>query len=154
MIGPYAVSHELESHRAPTGKQEDCISARKAAEEFSADYEFSFAEGALLLQRSDYLAARSERRIEEIRRSGIHQGPEELLTQAAESRRLLREAADAAKHADRAVLFLGEHYTMSGEANSRGNITLPENQLALLRAVSEVQENIAVVVFAGRPLDL
>ncbi len=148
MIGPYAVSHELNSHWAPTGRQEDCISVEKACPEFAGDYEFSFAEGASLLTREDYKDARCEHVIEAVRKGGIPASGEpfgELYEEEA-----IRIAADA----DTAVLFLGEHYSLSGEAHSRGNISLPENQLQLLRAVHRVNPNIVTVIFAGRPLDL
>lgn len=67
---------------------------------------------------------------------------------------LLQEALEAAKAADKVVLALGEFNQQSGEAASRGDITLPRCQLDLLREVSKVNENVAVVLFTGRPLDI
>ena len=163
MIGPYAPGHELNSHWAPTGNQDDCVSVEKACAEFAADYDFVFAEGARLLTRENYSRSRSERSIEAIRKNGLRAVPEagygqENIEEAGSAvisdAKILKTAVLAAASADTAVLFLGEHYSLSGEAHSRGEITLPENQLRLLRAVYEVNPNVVCVIFAGRPLDL
>ena len=52
------------------------------------------------------------------------------------------------------MLAIVEHYQQSGEATSRAMIEVPEPQMALLREVAKVNENIVVVLFNGRPLDL
>ena len=66
----------------------------------------------------------------------------------------LAEAVALAKTVKAAVLCLGEHRDCTGEAASRGDLTLPQCQLRLLEAVSEVNPNIVVVLFGGRPLDI
>ena len=66
----------------------------------------------------------------------------------------LREAVDLAKRAKKVVLCLGEHRECTGEAASRGDITLPKCQLRLLNAVAAVNGNIVAVLFGGRPLDI
>jgi beta-glucosidase len=43
---------------------------------------------------------------------------------------------------------------MSGEAASRADLSLPKVQEKLLRAIYEVNSNIGVILFTGRPLDL
>ncbi|MCQ2596723.1 MAG: beta-glucosidase BglX [Treponema sp.] len=68
--------------------------------------------------------------------------------------KLLKEAVKAAKKSDKVVLCLGEHQQMTGEAASRANLTIPEDQMDLLRAVSRVNKNIITLIFAGRPLEL
>ena len=52
------------------------------------------------------------------------------------------------------VLAIGEDRLQSGEATSNANIRIPEIQQRLLERVSEVNENVVVVLFNGRPLDL
>lgn len=64
------------------------------------------------------------------------------------------EAVEAAKRADKIVMCLGEHRYQSGECSSRAYISLPENQLELLRRVYQVNENIVTIVFSGRPVEL
>ena len=76
-------------------------------------------------------------------------------TGMAENReKKLLKAVKAAKEADKVVLCIGEHMAQTGEAASRGDITIPENQITLLEKIAEVNQNIVVVLFSGRPLDL
>lgn len=67
---------------------------------------------------------------------------------------LLNEAVNNANQADTVVLAIGEHIKMSGEAASRSDITLPEAQIELIKAVKETGKPLVVVLFNGRPLDL
>lgn len=64
------------------------------------------------------------------------------------------DAAAAARQADAAVLVLGEHYSMSGEAASRTSIDLPGQQQALAEAVAATGTPTATVLLNGRPLAL
>ena len=64
------------------------------------------------------------------------------------------EAVESAKIADVVVMAMGEHFQMTGEGASRTEITLPEHQMELFRKIYEVNTNIVVVNFSGRPLDL
>lgn len=67
---------------------------------------------------------------------------------------LLKDAIELAKHASKVVLTLGEHKEQSGEGGSRGKLILPDVQMNLLREVCKVNDNVTVVVFCGRPLEL
>lgn len=67
---------------------------------------------------------------------------------------MLAEALETAKKADKVVMCLGEHFMQSGEASSRTDLRIGEDQLNLLRKVREVNENIVTLIFAGRPLEL
>lgn len=73
---------------------------------------------------------------------------------AEEPEKLLREALELARCTDKVVLAMGEHRLQSGEAASRADITLPAEQLELFRRVYEVNKNVVVVLFSGRPLDI
>lgn len=66
----------------------------------------------------------------------------------------LSEAIKVAKNADHILLALGEGSDRSGEGRSRSSITLPENQLELLRELKTIGKPITIVLFNGRPLDL
>ncbi len=66
----------------------------------------------------------------------------------------LKEAMEVARKADKVILCLGEHRDHSGEAGSRTNIALPQNQVELLKSVYQVNQNIVTLVFSGRPLVL
>ena len=67
---------------------------------------------------------------------------------------LIEEALALAKTKDVVVVYLGETSGMSGEAASRSNIQLPENQKALLRALAATGKPIVLLLMNGRPLDL
>lgn len=67
---------------------------------------------------------------------------------------MLQEAVQAAEEADIVVLAIGEDRLQSGEATSNANIRIPEVQEALLDRIAEVNQNIVVVLFSGRPLDI
>ncbi len=66
----------------------------------------------------------------------------------------LQEAVELARRSRKVVLCLGEHRECTGEAASRGELTLPKCQLRLLDAVTAVNENVIAVLFGGRPLDI
>lgn len=67
---------------------------------------------------------------------------------------MIEEAVETALKADKVVMCIGEHMAQTGEAASRGDITIPKQQKKLLRAVARVNKNIIVVLFNGRPLDI
>jgi len=67
---------------------------------------------------------------------------------------LIDEAVAAAKKASVVVVFLGEAFGMTGEAASRSDISLPENQVALLKALKATGKPIVLVLMNGRPLTL
>ncbi|HEX6181665.1 MAG TPA: beta-glucosidase BglX, partial [Chitinophagaceae bacterium] len=67
---------------------------------------------------------------------------------------LVAEAVQVAQQADVAVVVLGEPFGMSGEAASRSDIGLLENQKELLKALNATGKPIVLVVMNGRPLTL
>lgn len=80
---------------------------------------------------------------------------EETWKQTAETaEEKLIEAVEAAEKADRVVLLLGEQELESGESGSCGHIGLPPSQMKLLKAIAQVNSNLILVVFSGRPLIL
>lgn len=80
---------------------------------------------------------------------------EETWKQTAETaEEKIKEAVEAAGRADRVVLLLGEQELESGESGSCGHIGLPPSQMKLLKAVAQVNSNLILVVFSGRPLIL
>ena len=67
---------------------------------------------------------------------------------------LIAEAVQVAQQADVAVVVLGEPFGMSGEAASRSEIGLLENQKELLKALNATGKPIVLVLMNGRPLTL
>ena len=66
-------------------------------------------------------------------------------------RTLIREAVDAAKKSDVALVCLGLDELSECEGQDRQHMNLPESQLTLLRAVSNACENIVLVLSGGAP---
>jgi beta-glucosidase len=61
-------------------------------------------------------------------------------------------AVRAVEEADAALLVIGEHYDLSGEARSRASVALPSSQLALAQRVIETGKPVVVLLVNGRPL--
>lgn len=64
------------------------------------------------------------------------------------------EAKNIAKESEIIVLALGEHYKQSGEACSRSNISLPDNQIKLINELYKLNKPMIMILFNGRPLQL
>ena len=67
---------------------------------------------------------------------------------------LIRQACMLAKDAEVVLLWLGLDEGGEAEGVDRPDMKLPENQLALLRAVAEVNPNIAVVLSCGCAVEM
>ena len=65
---------------------------------------------------------------------------------------LIKEALDAAAKADVIVAAMGETAEMTGESSSRSDISLPQSQKDLLKALIKTGKPIVLVLFTGRPL--
>ena len=67
---------------------------------------------------------------------------------------LLREALDAAKAADKAVIVAGLPDSYESEGYDRAHMRMPENQCALIEAVAEVNPNAVVLLYNGSPVEM
>ena len=140
LIGPYVSRKQLLGGWSFLGDSGDTVTVEEAARALMPEWNVTFAKGCTVLDPGTKLAGFGEYR-------------EEAYTEEEQSR-LWKEACDAAREADKVVLFLGEHFLQTGEATSRGILELPQIQQKLLREITEVNPNTAVVLFNGRPLDL
>lgn len=77
---------------------------------------------------------------------------EEIITDKRLPDDLIAEAVDAAGKADVIVAAVGEAADMTGEASSRADISIPESQENLLKALAKTGKPLVVVLFNGRPL--
>ena len=141
-IGPYIDNYEICSSWAVTGHPEDSVTIRQAAKELLPDSDLTFCHGTSLLPRDHVFAGFAEPNRAEEFYADVFADPEKALA----------DAVAAAKAADVVILCLGEHYLQTGEATSRTELSLPENQMELFCAVRTVNPNVAVVLFNGRPL--
>lgn len=141
-IGPYIDNYEICSSWAVTGHPKDSVTVRQAAEELLPASDLTFCHGTSLLPRDYAFAGFAEpNRTEEFYADVF-----------ADPAKALADAVATAKAADVVILCLGEHYLQTGEATSRTELSLPENQMELFRAVRAANPNVAVVLFNGRPL--
>lgn len=67
---------------------------------------------------------------------------------------MVAEAVAVAQKSDVVVAAVGESAEMSGEASSRSDISLPENQRELLEALLATGKPVVMVLFTGRPLTI
>jgi beta-glucosidase len=67
---------------------------------------------------------------------------------------MLIEALEIANKSDVIVAVVGEATEMSGEAASRTDITIPESQKKLIRALAKTGKPLVLVIMSGRPLAL
>ena len=58
------------------------------------------------------------------------------------------------KNADVVVAVIGEATEMTGEAASRTDISIPEPQMKLIKALVETGKPVTVVLMSGRPLTI
>jgi len=62
------------------------------------------------------------------------------------------DIATAAGAADRILLVIGENYDLSGEARSRSDLELPQDQLDLAEAAFATGKPVTVILVTGRPV--
>ena len=137
-IGPYTDNRNMMGGWSFIGRPEEVMTLKEAAEnEFD---EVFFASGCPMLGNDVCLEGFTEETEKPI--------PEEVQKQ------MILEALEAAKKAEIVVMPMGEHRLQSGEATSSANIQIPEIQMELFDKICEVNPNVVVVLFSGRPLDI
>lgn len=67
---------------------------------------------------------------------------------------MLAEALEKASQADVIVAVVGEASEMTGEAASRSDISIPESQKKLIRALAKTGKPLALVLMTGRPMTI
>jgi beta-glucosidase len=81
-------------------------------------------------------------------------GPGMVTLDTRTPQQMIDEAVSMAKKADIVVAVVGESQSMSGESSSRSDISIPESQKNLLKALAKLGKPIVIVLFNGRPLTL
>ena len=139
-IGPYVDNRNLLGAWSFIADTKDVMTLREAVQE-----QYTL-ENSIFCQGSPMLGA-------DICLEGFGEQQQQSYTQEQENH-MLQEAVQAAEEADIVVLAIGEDRLQSGEATSNANIRIPKVQEALLDRIAEVNQNIVVVLFSGRPLDI
>lgn len=88
-----------------------------------------------------------------IKRTNVF-GEAEIETDPRSPEEMITEAVDAANKSDVIVAVVGEAADMSGEASSRSDISIPESQENLLKALAKTGKPLVIVLINGRPLTL
>lgn len=139
-IGPYVDSRNLMGAWSLTGETKDVATLREAVLEQRADADVVFCCGCPMTDR-------------DMKLEGFLECMDEMVS-AEEQQRMMDEAVEAAKACGRVVMLLGEDRRQSGEAASSAGIQIPGIQQELLDRVCAVCDQVAVVLFSGRPLDI
>lgn len=142
LVGPLADNHRnMLGTWSVAGDPSKSVTVMEGIKNVAGDVHILYAKGAnisddtLLVIRTNKL--------------GVEIEPETRTAQA-----MLDEAVTAASQADVVVAVLGEAADMSGESSSRSDISLPESQENLLKALVKTGKPIVLVLFNGRPLIL
>lgn len=139
-IGPYVDKRGMLGAWSFIGNEEDAMTVKEAVQERTGVGETVFSKGCPVLGA-------------DIRLEGFGENTEECVSEE-EMQNMQDEALCLAKEADQVILMLGEHRLQSGEATSNANIRLPKIQEELFEKICEVNDQVAVVLFSGRPLDI
>ena len=137
-IGPYADNQLLSGSWSFFGDDGDCVTLKAGLERLLPPEQVLFAPGCPMVDPGVNILGFQK----------------DAAAAAIDPEKALDEAVSLAKTADRVVLALGEHREQTGEATSRANLTLPDCQMRLLRQVAQVNPNVTVLLFCGRPLDI
>src|SRR5450432_2451908 len=142
LVGPLADNHRnMLGTWSVSGDPSKSVTVMEGIKNVAGDVNIIYAKGAnisddtILVFRTNKL--------------GVEIEPE---TRTAET--MIDEAVAAANKADLVEAVVGEAADMSGESSSRGEITIPESQETLLKALVKTGKPVVVVLFNGRPLIL
>lgn len=137
-IGPYTDNCLLSGSWSFFGDDNDCVTVKEGIQNNYPTSKTYFASGCPIVNPG-------------IEVLGFQKKPPVDCTDPESA---LNEAIALAQAVDKVVLTLGEHRDYSGEGASKADLTLPSCQLELLRRVCDVNPNVCVVLFNGRPLDI
>ena len=143
LIGPLASNHRnMLGTWAVSGDPEKSVSVMEGIKNVAGDaVNIIYAKGANISDDSTL-----------VKRTNVF-GPEiEPETRTPEE--MLQEAVAAAEKSDVVVAVLGEAADMTGESASRSDISIPESQENLLKALVKTGKPVVLVLFNGRPLTL
>ncbi|AEM71826.1 Beta-glucosidase [Allomuricauda ruestringensis DSM 13258] len=142
LIGPLADSREnMLGTWAPTGDFNLAVTILEGFNNVASNADIKYAKGANISDDVDFAKNVNAlgRRITMDERS-----PEAML----------KEAVDLAKTSDVVVAVVGEATEMSGESSSRTDISIPDIQKKLIKALVETGKPVALVLMSGRPLTI
>jgi len=144
LIGPYCNSQDLIGLWAVHGDTKDVISIEKAFSEQLPAVNLRSTLGTGLMKSTDNYQGMGMT-AEQFDQAVL---PEDQVKHEAQ------RVAELSRWADVIVMPVGEHTAQSGEAGSRADITLPTQQVALIKQVVKSGKPVVLVTISGRPLAL
>ena len=126
---------------APTGDFNMAVTILEGFKNIAPNATFDYAKGANISDDSDF--AKNVNAL----------GPRIVIDERSPEA-MLKEAVDLAKISDIVVAVVGEATEMSGESSSRTDISIPESQKKLIRALVETGKPVVLVLMSGRPLTI
>jgi beta-glucosidase len=140
LIGPLADSrNNMLGTWAPTGELDKAITIREGFDRVVPEVPLTYAKGANITD--DTTLAKNANVF----------GPRVVIDER-DPEAMLEEALAVAREAEVVVAVVGEASEFSGEAGSRTDITIPEAQKKLIRALAETGKPLVLVLMSGRPL--
>ncbi|MEJ4087163.1 beta-glucosidase BglX [Galbibacter orientalis] len=140
LVGPLADSrNNMLGTWAPTGDVKNAITILEGLKNVAPDATITYAKGSNILNDAEMA-----------KKINVFGPRVEISKESSEA--LLNEALAAAKKSDVVVAVVGEATEMSGEAASRTDITIPDTQKKLIKALVETGKPIVLVLMSGRPL--
>lgn len=142
LIGPLADSrNNMLGTWAPTGDVSLAVTIREGFKNVAPNATIQYAKGANISDDPEFA-----------KKVNVF-GPRIEIDQRSPEA-LLKEAVDLAKTSDVVVAVVGEATEMSGEAASRTDISIPDSQKKLIKALVETGKPVALVLMSGRPLTI
>ncbi len=143
LVGPLADSqNNMLGTWAPTGEHHLAVKVIDGLKNVAGnEVEFLYAKGANIVDDPEYA--------EKINVFGPKVEIDERLPET-----MIDEAVNLSVKSDVIVAVVGEASEMSGESANRSEITLPESQKKLVRALAETGKPLVLVMMSGRPLAL
>ncbi|MDP4246216.1 MAG: beta-glucosidase BglX [Bacteroidota bacterium] len=143
LIGPLANDHrDLIGNWSAAGDGKKAVTVMEGIRSIGgASLKLSYAKGANLIDDPAILLQ-------------LNANGGEIVPDPRSPEEMIQEAVNTANGSDIVVAVLGEPFGMTGEAASRSDISLPENQEALLRALVRTGKPVVLVLMNGRPLTL
>ncbi|WP_334352658.1 beta-glucosidase BglX [Companilactobacillus sp. HBUAS56257] len=144
LIGPYENEHELLGLWAVHGDRKATVTIEDGFKKYLNSDNLFTSKGTDILRNKSIF-----------RSMGLNSEQIDHVVSSKEIEEKNNEdAIETARKADIIVFAAGEHTIESGEAGSRGNLTLPDNQLELLDKLSKLNKPIILICISGRPLIL
>ncbi len=142
LIGPLADSREnMLGTWAPTGDFNLAVTVLEGFKNVASEANIQYAKGSNISNDPEFA--------KKVNVFGPRIEVEERSPEA-----LLKEALDLAKTSDVVVTVVGEATEMSGEAASRTDISIPDSQKKLIRALVDTGKPVVLVLMSGRPLTI